>query len=113
MEKTTGRRLALALGLASGWLAGAAHAMALTPTRYGSPAPLAQASRHIALRADTRWVNVDDGDTVQFLARGDSFTWHFCTPRGSAVFDLQQITPAHGSFPNVRVYVASNPLTHN
>jgi len=125
MEHTTGRRwrrkhgLAPWFVLALGWLgqeqgAWAAQAGASAAANpYGAPAPLAQAARQVALTPCTRWVNVDDGETVQFLAHGASFTWRFCTPRGQAVFDLDRIAPAQGHFPDVRVYVASNPLTHN
>ncbi|TFW20224.1 CzcE family metal-binding protein [Duganella callida] len=78
--------------------------------QLGMAAVAASADRHITIGAGTRWVNVNNGDTVEFTVNGKSFTWHFDTLRAEEAFDLAKIAPEGVDAGKVTVYVASNPL---
>jgi hypothetical protein len=97
--------LALALTLSSG--IAAAHAAS---SDYGMNAAAASPARQITLQANSRYVNVADGETVRFVMGEQSFVWHFSTLRGETSFDLAEIAPQGWQLPAVRVYVATNPL---
>ncbi|MES2346749.1 MAG: CzcE family metal-binding protein [Pseudomonadota bacterium] len=77
---------------------------------YGSAVAPSNAQRHVVINANTPWVNVDNGDTVEFQSNGTSFTWHFDTLHDETAFDLSKIAPAGSVDHKVTVYVASNPL---
>jgi phosphate-selective porin len=81
-----------------------------TAADYGTLAPATAAARTIVINGDTKWVNVENGETVQFSVGGQTFTWNFSTFPGTTSFDLSKISPAGVQFGTVRVYVASNPL---
>ncbi|TFW29471.1 CzcE family metal-binding protein [Duganella callida] len=93
-------------------LTGAAHAAPPSGTAadYGVAVPAAAAQRAITINADTKWVNVTDGETVRFDVNGQSFTWHFSTYPQISSFDLARIAPAGVTAGSVRVYIATNPL---
>jgi hypothetical protein len=59
----------------------------------GDPAPASAATRTIVITPDTRYVNTEGGETVTFVANGQSFTWNFA-PQGSLYFALNEIAPA-------------------
>lgn len=90
--------------------AAAAHASAAPQPQFGMATTAANADRHISIGADTKWVNVNNGDTVTFDINGKSFTWHFDTLHSEEAFDLSKIAPEGISTGMVTVYVASNPL---
>lgn len=79
---------------------------------YGSQVPATFAARTIVINSDTKWVNVENGETVQFSIGGQSFTWNVSTFPGATSFDLSKIAPAGVKLSNIRVYVAANPLYH-
>jgi len=89
--------------------AGGAYA-ATNTKEFGMATNAGSADRHVVIKADTKWVNIDDGDTVQFDVEGKSFTWHFDTLRGESAFDLSKIAPEGVDVGKVTVYVAANPL---
>lgn len=93
--------------------ASAATAATAATAIYGQPAAGAAADKQVALRPDTRWVNVNNGDTVRFSAGGKSFVWHFDTLQDSPTFALGAIAPRDVDVGAVRVYVAANPLYRN
>ncbi|MYN37755.1 CzcE family metal-binding protein [Duganella sp. FT109W] len=66
--------------------------------------------RVINLDAGTRYVNVTNGETVQFVQQGKSFSWHVDTYPNVTEVDLKQIAPAGFDAGAIEVYVASNPL---
>ncbi|MDQ2820997.1 MAG: CzcE family metal-binding protein [Pseudomonadota bacterium] len=73
--------------------------------------PLTMSStRVVVIDADTRWVNVDGGDTVRFIVGDRSFAWNFQVNPSIAMFYLQQIAPPGALTHRVAVYVAPNPL---
>ncbi|MRX11797.1 CzcE family metal-binding protein [Pseudoduganella sp. FT25W] len=90
--------------------AGAVHAATGQQAPYGSAAAGAYADRQITIDAGTKWVNVNNGETVAFNVNGKSFTWHFETLHNEERFDLARIAPAGVEVGMVTVYVASNPL---
>jgi len=96
--------------------AGAESAVAAVPATaatYGGPAPANATRREIAVKPETKWVNVRDGDTVRFVADGRSFTWHFSTYPNTTHLDLAMIAPQDFPSGKVVVYVAQNQLYRN
>jgi plastocyanin len=89
---------------------GAAQAATSQPAAYGMAANSSAADRQITINANTKSVNVDNGDTVAFNVNGKTFTYHFDTLRPEDRFDLARIAPTGIDVGTVKVYVASNPL---
>ena len=89
---------------------GLAQAAPGTTTNYGSVANSSFADRVITITPGTRWVNVNNGDTVAFTVNGKTFTWHFETLHAEDQFALEKIAPEGVDVGMVTVYVASNPL---
>ena len=93
----------------------AAHASAAPDAKpgskasYGTPAPAASADYHLTVTPNTKWLNVDNGDTVQFDAAGKSFTWHFSTLWDSTALNLSAIAPADVKVGTTRVFVGADP----
>lgn len=81
-----------------------------TAADYGTPASTNFAMRTIVVDGNTKWVNVTNGETVQFSVDGQSFTWHFDTFPDETSFDMAKIAPAGIKAGSIRVYVAPNPL---
>lgn len=89
------RRIALPLAAAAAALITTVGAQAapLKDVRLGELVSTTEVERVIAIGADTRWVNVQHGETVRFLlAGGHSFTVDFNGIANS--FDLNQVAPA-------------------
>src|SRR5438309_11332572 len=76
-----------------------------TADRYGEAAPPAVAERTIVIGANTRFVNVNHGEIVKFVANGREFAWDFDGVPQS--FDLKQVAPQGAIDHNVRVYIAT------
>ncbi|MDB5989700.1 MAG: CzcE family metal-binding protein [Herbaspirillum sp.] len=71
----------------------------------GDPAPASAASRVVKIDAGTRYVNVTEGETVQFVAaNGQSATWTFDAPFRRSV-KLQKILPTGSLDHAVMAYV--------
>lgn len=80
------------------------------PTAFlGDPAPVNAATKTIAIRPDTRWVNVTGGDIVRFDAGGKSFAWVFNVARGVHSFELNRVAPPGMLDHPVTAYVAPDP----
>ena len=90
--------------------AGLAQAAPGTLANYGSAANGGFADREITIKPGTKWVNVNNGETVAFSVNGKTFTWHFDTLPAEDQFRLQTIAPEGVDVGAVTVYVASNPL---
>jgi hypothetical protein len=75
----------------------------------GSPAAENFTQRTINLLPDTRYVNVEQGETIKFTSGGKTFTWHFDT-LGTPTFKLAKIAPKDINSGNIQVYVSRNPL---
>ncbi len=74
----------------------------------GSPVPVSPNQRGIVLNADTRWVNVSQGEEVRFVAGNTQFSWKFDGP-GARPVDLQQVAPPGILNRPVIAYVAGSP----
>ena len=59
---------------------------------WGDPAPASAAMRTIVIGPNTKYVNVEGGEIVTFIAEGKTFTWNFA-PQGSLYFELNKIAP--------------------
>ena len=95
--------LALTLSLS------ALSSMAATPLKLlGDPAPAAAADRTITITPDTKYVNVQGGQTVKFDVGGKTFAWDFDGPVTS--FDLNRVAPPDLLDHMVTAYVSPNPL---
>lgn len=109
LNPTLSRALLLSLSLAFG----AAHANGLTgtPADFGARAAAAvPVDQRIVLTPDTKVVNVNHGDTVEFVVGDKTFRWHFDTFLSEANFALSTIAPADIPAGGVKVYVAANPI---
>jgi membrane protease subunit (stomatin/prohibitin family) len=71
--------------------------------RYGEAASAAAADRTIVIGPNTRFVNVNHGEIVKFVANGQEFAWDFDgVPQA---FDLKQVAPQGALAQNVKVYI--------
>nr|WP_052171093.1 CzcE family metal-binding protein [Massilia sp. JS1662] len=68
------------------------------------------ADRDITVDASTRWVNVTNGQTVRFTVGGQRFTFVFDAWPSTDSVPLSAIAPKGVTVPDVRVYIAPNPL---
>lgn len=76
----------------------------------GEPAPSAAAERTIPIGADTKYVNVTEGEAVQFVVGGQTITWDFETAQGVSSLPLNKILPGGTTLDHdVKVYVAPDP----
>jgi len=68
-------------------------------------------SREIQITTQTRWINVESGETVRFVdgATGRSLVWRFDTPSW-ATGNLHDFAPDMARGRTVRVYVAEPEL---
>jgi hypothetical protein len=112
MKQTT-RMLALPLITAAMLAAGTVSAMPRPLDRMdlGRLTMSAVANRDVVVNADTRYVNVTNGETVTFEVSGKRFTFAFdAWPYVDSV-PLSTIAPKDLMVPSgVRVYIAPNPL---
>lgn len=91
------------------------QAIGLTGTvaDYGNAAPEKSASRVITLGADSKYINVDNGETVTIRVNGKAITWTFYTFPTIFSVDLHMIAPQDVAAGAIRVYIADNPLYHS
>jgi hypothetical protein len=83
-------------------------AMAEAPNNLlGQPAETTAANRTITIKPDTKYVNVQTGQTVLFNTGGKAFAWNFSGP--SIAFDLNRVAPPNTLDHMVKAYVADNP----
>ena len=74
----------------------------------GQAEPATAANRTITITPDTKYVNVQGGQTVRFDAGGKSFAWNFNGPVYS--FKLNRVAPSGMLDHPVTAYVAANPM---
>jgi heavy-metal resistance protein CzcE len=65
----------------------------------------AVAERTININGGTKWVNVNHGEVVRFVANDREFTWYFDGVSQPRPFDLSEIAPAGFVDHGVKVYV--------
>src|SRR5437762_2359066 len=88
-------------------LTAAMAARAAVPTKLlGDTIPPEQATRTIRIDQDTRYVNVNYGDTVRFQVNGQEFGFNFDGASDATSFDLRQVAPVGTVDHQVEVYIA-------
>lgn len=80
-----------------------------TPKVYGAAAPASAAERVVDINAQTRKIQVTNGETVTFNINGKQFTWKFDVYFGEGVVDLAFILPQDLHADGVKVYIAESP----
>lgn len=95
----------------------ASHANAAYPsgTRadYGQTVPANSADYTVKVNDATKWVNVNNGDTVRFDVNGKQFAWHFDIYGNDKIVKLSDIAPSGTATGAVKIYVSPNPLYMN
>jgi hypothetical protein len=76
---------------------------------YGQAAPASGADHTIVITSATKYVNVEGGQTVKFVAGGNEFAWTFNVARTVNSFDLNEVAPPGVLNHVVRVYVSPDP----
>jgi hypothetical protein len=111
----TTRTLIAAFALAAGTAVSMAPAQAMNhPPKLadiGTAVATGSANRTIVVDAQTRWINVTNGETVRFDVNGRQFTFAFDAWNNINSVDLSAIAPGDVMAPMVRVYIAPNPLS--
>ena len=102
------KRLLLAAVIATAGLSAGVHAAPASD--YGHTEPATASEKLINISADTKTVNVDNGDTVTFVSGHQTFTWNFRTLRDEDDVRLSTIAPAGFPAKDIEVYVARDPL---
>ena len=69
----------------------------------GKPVQVSAAQRTISIGPKTRWITVERGDVVRFVANGQEFAWTFNGLASS--FDLNRVAPTGVLDRNLKVYV--------
>jgi hypothetical protein len=72
----------------------------------GNAAQLSAAQRSISIDSKTRWITVERGEVVKFIANGQEFAWAFNGMSSS--FDLNRIAPTRTLNRDLKVYVWPN-----
>jgi hypothetical protein len=103
------RTLALSILVLAAGTAGAMPRPNVTPDA-GRVVMSDTADRDVAVDASTRWVNVTNGQTVRFTVGGQRFTFAFDAWPTTDSVPLSAIAPKGVTVPDVRVYIAPNPL---
>lgn len=75
----------------------------------GDPAPAAAAVRTIVITPDTRWVNVEGGEIINFIVGDKSFAWNFYVGFTVSSFDLNLVAPPGLLQRPVIAYVSPDP----
>jgi hypothetical protein len=73
---------------------------------FGKPAQASAAQRTISIDPKTRWITVERGDVVKFVANGQEFAWAFNGLASS--FDLNRVAPTGTLNRDLKVYVWPN-----
>jgi len=72
----------------------------------GKPAQASAAQRTISIDPKTRWITVERGEVVKFVANGQEFAWSF--DGMSSSFALDRIAPSGTLDRRLKVYVWPN-----
>ena len=104
------RNMLISLVLNSAMLALAPGAHAMSQAAYGMPAMGGYADCTIEIGDSTRYVNVSNGQTVRFVIGAQSFSYTFNALGNVNALQLSEIAPAGLAVPDVRIYLAPNPL---
>jgi len=98
--------LAVAAALTFSAASLAAIATVTEADMFGKPAQASAAQRTISIDPKTRWITVERGQVVKFVANGKEFAWAF--DGMSSSFDLDRIAPSGALDRHLKVYVWPN-----
>jgi hypothetical protein len=74
-------------------------------SEFGEAITPVDGARTIAIKPDTTWVEVRDGEIVKFMMNGQTFAWHFNGINTLSEIDLNKIAP-NGTLDHlVKVYI--------
>ncbi|MEN3295636.1 MAG: hypothetical protein V7642_4889 [Burkholderiales bacterium] len=76
---------------------------------YGDPAPASAGQRTIVIGPGTRYVNVEGGEIIRFVAGGKEFGWNFYVARGISNFRLNDVAPSGVLDHEVQAYISPDP----
>jgi hypothetical protein len=76
---------------------------------YGDPAAPSAAQRTIVINPNTKYVNVEGGEVVRFVAEGKEFAWNFFVAKTVSSFRLNEVAPPGMLDHEVRAYVSPDP----
>ncbi len=76
----------------------------------GYPADAAAAVRTIVITPDTKWVNVEGGEIINFIVGDKSFAWHFYVGFTVSSFDLRLAAPPGLLNRRIVAYVSPDPM---
>ena len=97
----------IVVGVCSMVLSPLAGAQAMRIDLTGSSISASAGHRTIVIGPDTRWVNVQHGEEIRFVAGTSEFGWRFDGP-GARSLDLQQIAPAGVLSRPVTAYITNS-----
>ena|SRR5690606_6398789 len=76
---------------------------------YGNPAPSVAAQRSIVITPETRWVNVEGGEVINFVVGDQMFAWDFYIASTVDHFDLNLVAPPGLLQQRVTAYITPDP----
>ena len=77
---------------------------------YGQALAASAVTNHVvAIRSDTRYINVQGGDSVRFIVGDKAFAWQFNVARTINSFDLREVAPPGMLDHAVIAYVSPDP----
>jgi hypothetical protein len=79
------------------------------PDLLGDAAAVSPSYKTIQIRPDTKYINVNGDETVNFVVDGKSFAWRFPIGNFVTTFDLNQVAPPGMLDHTVRAYIAPDP----
>ncbi len=75
----------------------------------GNPAPSVAATRTIVITSQTKWVNVEGGEVINFIVGDKAFAWDFYVGSTVTSFDLQLVAPPGILNRRIVAYVSTDP----
>ena len=76
----------------------------------GYPSTAPAAVRSIVITPDTKWVNVEGGEIINFIVGDKSFAWHFYVGFTVSSFDLRLVAPPGLLQRRIVAYVSPDPM---
>jgi len=76
---------------------------------FGSPVPPGSGNRTISITPDTRHVNIEGGEIINFTVGDKTFSWSFFVASHIRSFDLNQVAPPGMLDHKVTAYIAPDP----
>lgn len=75
----------------------------------GNAAPSTAATRTIVITPETKWVNVEGGEIINFIVGDQSFGWDFYVGFTVSSFDLKLVAPPGLLQRSIIAYISPDP----